>query len=139
MPVAALVPVDEPDLEPRHWLAHRARAHVVVLHHGARAGGLRQTVSLKDNSRGMLQLLLVTTVSYDDINLYDHGAEAGAQEPVGLWGERRAANNDQAEAAAQDGAGLVLNGDVIDLCHNVEMETYSNYQNLPKTTNKIYL
>ena len=44
-PVAALLPVDELDLEPRHGLPHRPRAIVAVLHHGASATTLGEAVN----------------------------------------------------------------------------------------------
>ena len=42
-PVAALLPVDQLHLEPRHGLAHGPCAHVFVLHHRAGAAALRET------------------------------------------------------------------------------------------------
>ena len=48
-PVAALLPVDQLDLEPRHGPPHRPRAHVAVLHHCARAATLGEAEQCKDS------------------------------------------------------------------------------------------
>ena len=48
-PVAALLPVDQLDLEPRHGPPHRPRAHVAVLHNCARAATLGEAEQSKDS------------------------------------------------------------------------------------------